>query len=134
MKKFSKSEIDKIIAELDFSKIEGGLIPVVVQDEEGEILMLGFANEDAVRKSLETGYAHFYSRSRKTLWKKGETSGHLSEIKELRIDCDQDTILFVVKQTVGACHTGFYSCFYRIFENGEFKEVGKKVFDPDEVY
>ncbi len=134
MKKFSKSEIDKIVAELDFSKIEGGLLPVVVQDHKGKVLMVAFANEDAVRKSLETGYTHFYSRSRKSLWKKGETSGHLQEIQEIYIDCDQDTLLIKVHQLGGGCHTGYYSCFYRILDEGKLKIVGRKVFDPEEVY
>lgn len=135
MKKFSKDEIDIFINLLDFSKIEGDLVPVIAQDyKTNEVLMLAFANEDAVRKSLETGYAHYYSRSRKELWKKGETSGHVQEIERLIIDCDNDSLLIKIKQIGAACHKGFDTCFYNEFENGELKTIGKKVFNPDEVY
>jgi len=135
MKKFSKSEINEFVQLLDFSKIEGNLIPVVTQDyKTKEILMLAFANEEAVRKTLETGYAHYYSRSRNTLWKKGETSGHVEEIESVVIDCDNDSLLLKVKQVGAACHEGYDTCFYRKFEGGALKIVGKKVFNPEEVY
>jgi len=134
MKKFTKSEIDRFISEIDFTKLQGGLIPVVVQDENDKILTLAFSNEEAVRKSLETGYSHFYSRTRRTLWKKGEKSGHFQEIQEVLIDCDQDSLLYKVHQITGGCHTGYYSCFYRIFDKGEFKIFDKRVFDPEQVY
>ena len=135
MIKFSKEEIDKFINILDFSKIEGGLVPVIAQDyQTNEILMMAFATEEAVRVSLETGIACYYSRSRKTLWKKGEESGHIQEIQGVFVDCYVDTLLLKVKQKVAACHTGHYSCFHREYENGEFKVLGEKVFDPDEVY
>ena len=135
MKKFVQKEIDKFIELLDFSKIEGGLVPVIAQDyQTNEVLMMAFANEEAVRISLETGIACYYSRSRKTLWKKGEESGHVQEIHGVYIDCYADTLLLKVKQKVAACHTGHYSCFYREYDNGELKVHGKKMFDPDEVY
>ena len=135
MKKFSKEHIDKLINLLDFSKIEGDLVPIITQDSQtNEILMLAFANEEAVRRSLETGYAHYYSRSRSELWKKGETSGHDQEIQQIKTDCDSDTLLFKVKQIGAACHKGFDTCFYNEFEDGKIKIIGKKVFNPEEVY
>lgn len=135
MKKFSKEHIDKLINLLDFSKIEGDLVPVITQDSQtNEILMLAFASEEAVRRSLETGYAHYYSRSRSELWKKGETSGHVQEIQQIITDCDSDSLLFKVKQIGAACHKGFDTCFYNEFENGKIKIIGKKVFNPEEVY
>jgi len=135
MKQFSKEEIDKFIKILDFSKIEGGLVPVITQDSQtNEILMLAFANEEAVRRSLETGYAHYYSRSRSELWKKGETSGHVQEIQQVITDCDSDSLLFKVKQIGAACHKGFDTCFYNEFVDGKIKIIGKKVFNPEEVY
>ena len=93
---------------------ERGLIPVVVQDAETkEVLMLAYANKEAIDKTLETGFAHYWSRSRKKLWMKGETSGNVQEVVEVRVDCDCDTILYVVRQKGVACHTGNYSCFFR---------------------
>ena len=135
MKKYSKEDIDKLISLLDFSKIVGGLLPVIVQDNEtNDVLMLAFANEEAVKKSLETGYAHYYSRSRMSLWKKGETSGHLQEIKRVIMDCDNDTLLIKVHQIGAACHKGYYSCFYKELKNGNTHDIGKKIFNPDEIY
>ena len=135
MKKFSKEEINKFIELLDFSKIKGGLIPVIAQDHEtNEVLMLAFANEEAVRTSMETGIACYYSRSRNKLWKKGEESGHVQEIKGLFVDCYADTLLLKVKQKVAACHTGHYSCFYREFDEGSLLTRGELVFDPKDVY
>ena len=84
--------------------------------------------------TVETGKAHYYSRSRKKLWMKGESSGHIQEVSELLIDCDGDTLLLKVAQEVAACHTGHYSCFFRRAEKGEFKEVSGKTFNEDEVY
>jgi phosphoribosyl-AMP cyclohydrolase len=135
MKKFSTSEIDEFVPLLNFSKIEGNLIPVVTQDyKTKEILMLAFANKEAVRKTLETGYAHFFSRSRNTLWKKGETSGHVEEVESVVIDCDNDSLLLKVKQVGAACHEGYDTCFYRKLEGGMLKIIGKKVFNPEDVY
>ncbi len=135
MKKFSKDEINKFIEKLDFSKITGRLIPVITQDyQTNEVLILAFANEEAIRKTLETGYVHFFSRSRNSLWKKGEKSGHVEEVEHVITDCDSDSLLLKVKQVGAACHKGFDTCFYRELENGELKTIRKKVFDPDDVY
>lgn len=135
-KTYSKEKIDAFIDLLDFSKIKGGLVPMIAQDyETNEILMLAFANEKAVRQSLRTGIACYWSRSRQKLWKKGEESGHIQEIKHVLVDCYADTILLKVKQKVAACHTGHYSCFHREFEqDGKLHEKGEKIFDPDKVY
>ncbi|ADN01594.1 phosphoribosyl-AMP cyclohydrolase [Spirochaeta thermophila] len=99
---------------LDFAKM-GGLVPVVTQEvHTGEVLMVAFLDPEAWELSLATGYAHYYSRTRRRIWKKGETSGHVQRIVEVRIDCDNDAVLFLVEQERGtACHTGRRSCFYR---------------------
>lgn len=105
---------------LDFEKT-GGLIPAIAQDfETKEVLMLAYINPEAWEKTLNSGYAHYFSRSRNKIWKKGETSGHIQEIKEILIDCDNDTVIYLIKQ-IGevACHTGERSCFYRKVENGK---------------
>ncbi len=100
------------IAKLSFA--DSGLIPVVTQDSSSQqVLMLAYANQEALLKTLETGEAHYYSRSRQELWHKGATSGHTQKIKDIRFDCDADAILYLVEQTGAACHTGEYSCFYR---------------------
>ena len=113
-----------------------GLIPAIIQDaESGEVLMLAYMNREAVEKTLETGMTHFWSRGRQKLWRKGETSGHIQTIVEKYYDCDNDTLLFKVKQTGAACHTGHYSCFYnKIDEDRGIIEKDGKVFDPSEVY
>ena len=114
---------------------ENGLIPAIIQDyKNDEVLMVAYMNNEAVKKTISTKIAHFYSRSRKKLWKKGETSGHIQEVKSISFDCDADALLVKVKQTGGACHTGYRSCFYRKIDKGQVKVVGKKVFDPDKVY
>jgi phosphoribosyl-AMP cyclohydrolase len=121
--------------ELNFAK-SGGLVPAIVQDyETGEILMLAYMNREAFNATLSSGKATYYSRSRQTLWVKGETSGNVQMIKEIRIDCDDDTILLKVEQLgKAACHTGYRSCFYKIVENGAIRIAGKPLFDPKEVY
>ncbi len=104
---------EDLLPEIDFKK-EGELIPVVVQDiNTKRVLMVAYANREALEKTLETGYAHYYSRSRGKLWKKGETSGNTQRVKEVWIDCDGDTLLYLVEQKGVACHTGEYSCFFR---------------------
>jgi phosphoribosyl-AMP cyclohydrolase len=121
--------------EPNFDKGEG-LVPAVVQDHDtGEVLMLAYMNREAWRKTLETGKATFWSRSRQSLWLKGETSGHVQLVREVRLDCDEDTVLLKVKQ-VGdaACHVGYRSCFYRKWADGEFVTVGERVFDPKDIY
>ena len=121
--------------EPNFDKGEG-LVPTVVQDEEtGEILMLAYMNREAWLKTLETGKAHYWSRSRDSLWLKGETSGHVQLVREIRLDCDEDAVLLKVKQLGdAACHTGYRSCFYRKWVDGDFVTVGTRVFDPKDVY
>ena len=106
----------EVLKKLDFKK-GNGLIPVVVQDAESkEVLMLAYANEEALEKTLSTGYAHYWSRSRKKLWMKGETSGHTQKIKKVIADCDYDTLLYVVEQKGPACHTGKDTCFHNKLE------------------
>ena len=120
---------------LDFNKT-GGLVPAIAQDyQTGEILMLAYMNPDAFNATLSTGKATYYSRSRQTLWVKGETSGNMQLIKEIRIDCDEDTVLLKVEQLGGAaCHTGHRSCFYKKVEDGSIRIMGEPIFDPKEVY
>ncbi len=120
---------------LNFNKL-GGLVPAIVQDyETRDILMLAYMNREALNATLLTGKATYYSRSRQTLWVKGETSGNLQLVKEIRIDCDDDTVLLKVEQLGGAaCHTGHRSCFYKKVEDGAIRVVGKPLFDPREVY
>jgi len=120
--------------ELKFN--EQGLIPAVVQDyKTGEVLMVAYMNKESFEKTLKGKKACFYSRSRKTLWLKGESSGNVQEVKEIYIDCDQDCILVKVKQ-VGdaACHTGYRSCFYRELKGDTLTVVGEKIFDLEKVY
>ena len=121
--------------EPDFEKGEG-LVPVVVQDDAtGDVLMLAYMNRDAWLKTIETGKATFWSRSRQSLWLKGETSGNVQLVREIRIDCDADTILLKVEQLGGAaCHTGHRSCFNKKLSGGDFITVGERVFDPKDVY
>lgn len=109
-----------------------GLIPAIIQDEDTkQVLMLAYMNRESLQKTLETGYTWFYSRSRQSLWPKGETSGHVQKVKQMYYDCDEDTLLILVEQKGAACHSGHFSCFYR---NWEGDEVSGKVFDPDHVY
>jgi phosphoribosyl-AMP cyclohydrolase len=120
---------------LDFSKFDG-LLPAIAQDyETGEVLMVAFMNEEAWTMTLQTGKATYFSRSRKKLWLKGESSGHVQHVREIRIDCDNDTVLLKVDQVGGAaCHLGYKSCFFRKIENQEVVTVGEPLFNPDEVY
>lgn len=120
--------------ELSFGKL-GGLVPVVVQDyASGEVLMLAFMNRQAWQETLRTRRATYWSRSRNQLWVKGETSGNFQEVKEIYVDCDEDTVLLTVIQKGGAaCHTGHRSCFYRKLEGDALKVVGERVFDPEGV-
>jgi phosphoribosyl-AMP cyclohydrolase len=120
---------------LNFEKC-GGLIPTIVQDfETGEILMLAFMNEEAWKETLKTGRATYWSRTRQELWVKGETSGNVQLVKEIRIDCDDDTVLLKVEQVGGAaCHTGYRSCFFKKVVDGSVQVVGEKIFEPEEVY
>lgn len=119
----------------DFSKGEG-LLPAIAQDAEtGEVLMVAYMNPESYAETLATGRAVYYSRSRKKLWRKGEESGHVQEVRAVYIDCDADTILLRVHQIGGAaCHAGYKSCFYRQVTPEGLKIVGQRVFDPDAVY
>ena len=121
--------------EIDFEK-GGGLVPVIVQDAStGEVLMLAYMNREAWEVTLKTRKTCFWSRSRSKLWMKGETSGHVQEVKEMLLDCDGDALLLKVRQAGGAaCHTGFRSCFHHHRREDGWKAFGKKVFDPKEVY
>lgn len=112
------------------------LIPVITQDAvTKEVLMLAYMNRQAWEATLQTGKATYWSRSRNSLWLKGETSGHVQLVKEIFIDCDDDTILLLVEQLGGAaCHTGYKSCFYRKVEDGNYVVVGEKIFNPKDVY
>ena len=111
--KYEKQNDSLSISDLDFEKFSV-LLPVIAQEQaSGKVLMLAYANLEAVRKTQETGYAHYWSRSRNTLWKKGESSGHVQQITEVLVDCDEDTLLYKVSQTGPACHTGAKSCFFR---------------------
>ena len=113
----------------DFSR---GLVTAVAQDTKtGDVLMLAHMDERAWRLTLETGYAHYYSRSRQKIWKKGEESGHVQRVVEVRLDCDRDAVLLRVEQEGGACHEGYRSCFFR---DTRGRVVGEKVFEPAEKY
>jgi phosphoribosyl-AMP cyclohydrolase len=120
---------------LNFEKM-GGLVPAIAQDyQTGEVLMLAYMNQEAWEATLATGKATYYSRSRQTLWVKGLTSGHIQRVREIRFDCDRDTVLLAVEQVGGAaCHTGFRSCFFNRVEGDKVTTVGEPVFDPKEVY
>jgi phosphoribosyl-AMP cyclohydrolase len=110
---------------------DDGLVPVVAQSVDGDVLMLAYATREAIDRTAETGRAHYYSRSREELWEKGATSGHVQHVDEIRVDCDGDAVLYRVEQAGGACHTGYESCFYRTLD-GEV--VGEQVFEPGDVY
>jgi phosphoribosyl-AMP cyclohydrolase len=120
---------------LDFAKLDG-LLPAVIQDwQTGRVLMVGFMNEASFAKTVETGFATFYSRSRKKLWLKGESSGHRLVVKEIQTDCDADCVLVKVDALgPGVCHEGYQSCFFRTLENGEWKENAPRAYDPKAVY
>jgi phosphoribosyl-AMP cyclohydrolase len=124
------------VVELDFAKSADGLLPAIVQDSAtGEVLMLAYINELAWQKTLETGKAHYWSRSRNSLWLKGESSGNVQLVQDIYVDCDQDTVVFKVEQLGGAaCHKGYRSCFFRRVVDGELEVEGSPVFDPAEVY
>ncbi len=129
-------ETENGLVRLDFQKGRG-LLPAIAQDHEsGKVLMMAYINDASWEKTLETGEAHYWSRTRQEIWHKGGTSGHVQKIREIYVDCDNDTVLFRVDQ-VGraACHTGYESCFYRKVESdGRATVVGEKRFDPEKVY
>lgn len=115
---------------------DDGLVPAIAQAaDSGEILMVAWMNREALQRTVETGEAVYWSRSRKKLWHKGEESGHVQKVKEIRLDCDEDVILLKVEQQGGiACHTGRHSCFFQKLENGQWKAVEPVLKDPAEIY
>ena len=122
--------------ELDFTKGDG-LLPAIAQDySSGKILMLAYINKASWEKTLETGDAHYWSRSRQELWHKGGTSGHVQKVREIYADCDNDTVVFKVDQIGGAaCHTGYETCFHKkVDRDGNVTIIGEKIFDPEKVY
>ena len=126
--------MDNLIQSLKFDA--AGLIPAIAQDHQtGEVLMVAWMNAESLRKTLKTGKAVYWSRSRRKLWQKGEESGHVQRIKEIRTDCDKDVLLLKVEQVGGAaCHTGFRSCFFWLLKDEDWTKDGIKVFDPEERY
>jgi phosphoribosyl-AMP cyclohydrolase len=123
------------VAALDFEKAGGLVVAVTVDDASGDVLMTAWMNREAFERTLETGEVVYWSRSRGTLWRKGETSGFTQRVRSLYIDCDGDAVLLRVEQVGGAaCHTGRRSCFFRRAEGGRWVEEGEPVFDPEEVY
>jgi phosphoribosyl-AMP cyclohydrolase len=120
---------------LDFSKLDGLVATVVQDDKTGRVLMVGFMNEESWRKTVETGFVTFYSRSRNKLWMKGETSGHRLVAKEISTDCDQDAVLIKVEAIgPGVCHEGYESCFFRRLDGAEWKITEERAYNPDTVY
>jgi phosphoribosyl-AMP cyclohydrolase len=121
--------------QVNFEK-QGGLVPAIAQDAAtGQVLMLAWMNREAYEETVRTGRAVYFSRSRNRLWRKGEESGHVQEVREIYLDCDADTVLLKVHQIGGAaCHEGYASCFFRRVEGGILKVVAERVFEPQEVY
>ena len=124
----------KFIEKLKFN--DDGLVPAIVQEENtGRVVMMAWMNEASLRSTIETGKAHFWSRSRQKYWMKGESSGHTQEVKDIAFDCDGDTLLIQVEQHGAACHEGYKSCFFRsINEGGAFDVTEERLVNPDEVY
>ena len=119
---------------IDFAK-GGGIVPVVVQDHETlEVLMLAYMNEEAFDLTRKTAKAHYYSRSRDKLWLKGEESGHFQVVKDILVDCDNDTVILKIVQEGGACHLGYRTCFFRRDAGEDWEVCEEKVFNPEEVY
>lgn len=115
---------------------ENGLVPVIAQEAAtGDILMFAWMNRDALARTVETGEAVYWSRSRKKLWHKGEESGHIQKVSEIRLDCDEDVVLLKIEQVGGiACHTGRHSCFFQKYDNGDWHSVEPVLQDPDTIY
>ena len=120
---------------IDFDKL-GGIVPVIAQDDEtGEVLMMAYMNREAFEETLRTGRVCYFSRSRNRLWRKGEESGHVQELRGIYLDCDSDTLLVKVNQIGGAaCHEGYRSCFFRKIEGDQVTVIAERVFDPKQVY
>lgn len=129
--------VTDVSAAADFSRGIDGLLPAIAQDaESGRVLMMAWMNDEALRETLQTGRAVYYSRSRKTFWRKGETSGHRQTVREVRVDCDRDTILLMVDQVGAACHEGYESCFFRKVNasDGSLEVADERLVDPEDVY
>jgi len=125
--------MSSLFKELNFNEV--GLIPAIAQDQKnGDVLMVAWMNRDALEETLATGQVCYYSRSRQKLWRKGETSGQMQKLVELRIDCDGDSLLLLVDQTGVACHTGRRSCFFRAMRNGELTEIAGPEINPETLY
>jgi phosphoribosyl-AMP cyclohydrolase len=128
----------QMMNDLAFNEVlfnDQGLVAAIVQQHDtGETLMMAWMNAESLELTLQTGQVHYWSRSRQALWHKGESSGQIQELKDLRLDCDGDTILLQVDQTGVACHTGRRNCFYRAFRNGQWVEIADVVIAPDELY
>lgn len=121
--------------DLDFSKLNGILTAVIQDHQTGRVLMVGFMNEESFRKTVESGFVTFFSRSRNKLWMKGETSGHRLVVKEISTDCDRDALLIKVEALgPGVCHEGYQSCFFRRLDRGQWKESEPRAYDPAGVY
>jgi phosphoribosyl-AMP cyclohydrolase len=151
---FTDRAFDHLMSEVELA-FDGGLLPALAQDaDSGRVLMLAYVTPEAVSRTEETGLAHYYSRSRDELWKKGNTSGHVQHVEEIRVDCDGDALLYLVRQEGGACHTGYESCFYRSVDSlsvpdsadaaapvdesisviADTTDIDEQVFDPETVY
>jgi len=128
-----KPEMD--VLKIDFDKL-GGIVPVIIQDAaDGYVLMLGFMNNEAFDLTVKTGLAHFWSRTKKRIWMKGESSGHTQIVKEMHIDCDNDTLLIkVIQNGTAACHEGYRSCFYKRIKGNSVIIDGERIFNPEDVY
>ena len=128
------ASIEEMVKDLKYD--DNGLIPAIVQDAETkQVVMVAYMNADSLLATIRTGKTNFWSRSRQKYWVKGESSGHTQDVHSIRIDCDKDTLLIEVTQHGGACHKGYYSCFYRKLDDaGEWQVTDERVFNPDDVY
>ncbi len=127
--------MDEFLSLVKFN--DAGLVPVIAQDaKNGEVLMMAWMNRETLQKTVETGLMHYWSRSRRKVWLKGETSGHTQKVKEIRFDCDADTLLVKIEQKGGACHEGYRSCFFRVVRDGgkTISVSGEKLFEPESAY
>jgi len=133
-KEFPVSKLEETLKALKYDA--AGLIPAVCVDARTrQVLMVAYVNAQSVRETIRTGKTHFWSRSRKKLWMKGESSGHTQEVRAIYTDCDKDALLIEVEQSGAACHEGYYSCFYRkLNDEGEWEVAAERLFDPDDVY
>lgn len=129
----SDRAIELILLEMKFDA-HGVVAAIAQQHDSGEVLMLAWMNREAVRQTLKSGYAHYYSRSRRKQWRKGESSGQVQKVTDFRIDCDGDAVLLQVEQTGVACHTGRHNCFFRAPRAGSLAEIAAIEVDPDVLY